>query len=289
MRIPFQLNEADINCRVILLTDFPGVRLAVETPAGQVIDAGSAAAFGASFDTTTNLKTSRCNLPVAFQANKVHAGTWHARLEVDREDFKKALGGDSDRTNKASLVELRSKGAKYCLSIHSFSNLRMNASVTQSGFVPGSTLFLRAILTEYGVPVGHRAVVMADLEYPDKSHALIKFTEDQPGVFGVSLVAKQAGIYRFHVVAEGGTFRGAAFTREQLLNAAVWLGGDRPDVPPRDTDHCDWSRLLNCLLNETPLSRELEERLRKEGIDLNAIRRCVKAACGGGPARGDEQ
>lgn len=288
VRIPFQLNEADINCRVILLTDFPVVGLAVETPAGQVIDAGNAAGFGASFDTTTNLKTSRFSLPVAFQANTVHAGTWHALLEIDREDLKQVLG-DPDRANRAALVELRSKGAKYCLSIHSFSNLRMNAAVSQSGFVPGSTMFLRATLTEYGVPVDRRAAVRADVEYPDKSHGLITFTEDQPGVFGASLVAEQAGIYRLHVIAEGGTFRGSAFTREQLLTAAVWLGGDRPDVPPRDADHCDWSVLLKCLLSERSLSKELEERLRKEGIDLNAIRRCVKDACRDGQALGDER
>lgn len=275
VRIPFQLNEADINCRVILLTDFPVVRLAVETPDGKLIDEGNAAAFGASFDTTTNLKTSRFSLPVAFQADKVHAGTWHALLEIDRELFKRALV-DPDRANQPSLVDLRSKGARYCLSVHSFSNLRMNATISQSGFVPGSTLFLRAILTEYGVPVERRATVTAAVEYPDKSTALIKLAEDQPGVFNASLDTKQAGIYRFHVVAEGGTFRGAAFTREQLLNAAVRHGGDRPDRPPRDKDESDCLRLLTCLLGEKSWSRELEERLRNEGINLDEVRRCLK-------------
>jgi hypothetical protein len=38
IKVPFNLTEADINCRVILLTDYPVVRLAVETPDGKLID-----------------------------------------------------------------------------------------------------------------------------------------------------------------------------------------------------------------------------------------------------------
>jgi hypothetical protein len=274
VRIPFQLNEADINCRVILLTDFPVVRLAVETPDGKVIDPGNAAGFGTSFDTGPNVRTARFNLPVAFQAHKVQAGTWYALLDVDRELLKKVLG--DDRANQPALVGLRSKGAKYCLSVHSFSNLRMSAGVSQSGFVPGSTLFLRAALTEYGVPVDHRAAVTADLEYPDGTHTSVKLAENGPGVFGAALVGTQAGIYRFRVVAEGGTFRGVAFTREQLVNAAVWPGGDRPDQPVGNGGSCDCSKLFGCLAGEKVFSREFQERLKKDGINLDEIRRCLK-------------
>jgi len=279
VRIPFKLNEADINCRVVLLTDFPVVRLMVESPDGKVIDAGNAASFGVTFDTATNIRTARFNLPLAFQATKLHAGTWHAVLEVDRNLFKRFLGDREKSNDQVGLASLQSKGAKYCVSVHSFSNLRMNATISQNGFVPGSTLFLRAALTEYSVPVEHRATVTADLEYPDKTRAVIKLTEDGPGVFGASVVAAQAGIYRFHVVAEGGTFRGVPFTREQLVNAAVWHGGDRPGQPSRDTAKDDWCQLLSCVLGNKAFSREFEERLRKEGIDLDSIRRCVSAFC----------
>jgi len=43
------------------------------------------------------------------------------------------------------------------------SNLRMESSLSQSGRTPGSTLTLRARLTEYGVPVDHRASIHARL------------------------------------------------------------------------------------------------------------------------------
>ncbi|MET0982776.1 MAG: tyrosinase family protein [Telluria sp.] len=279
VRIPFLLNEADINCRVILLTDFPVVALAVETPDGKVIDPGNAASFGVAFDAAVGTRTARFNLPLAFLANKVHAGTWHALLEVDRTLLKRILS-DPDKANDPALADLKSKGAKYCVSVHSFSNLRMNATVSQSGFVPGSMIFLRAALTEYGVPVEHRAAVTADLEYPDKTHTLVKLAEEGPGVFAASVVAKQSGIYRFHLLAEGGTFRGVPFTREHVLNAAVWHGGDRPDPPPpRDTGKEGWCQLLMCLLGEKTLSRELEERLRNEGVNLDSIRHCVRGIC----------
>jgi hypothetical protein len=41
-------------------------------------------------------------------------------------------------------------------------------------------------------------------------------------MFAASLTADLPGIYRFHLLAEGGTYRGAPFTREQLLTAAVF-------------------------------------------------------------------
>jgi hypothetical protein len=277
IRIPFQLSEADINCRVILLTDFPVVNLAVESPEGDVIDEGNAAAFGAEFETATNLKTSSFTLPVAFQNSKVHAGTWYARLEVDPNMLKKVLDADSERTHEAdrkALAGLVSKGAKYCMTMHSFSNLRMSATVSQSGFVPGSTLFLRAVLTEYSVPVAHRARITADIEYPDHSLGLIHLAEEEPGVFAASLVAKAAGIYRIRIIAEGGTFRGVAFTRELLATAAVWNGGDRPDQPPRDDEQiCE---LIECLVSEETVGRFLKA----HKIDPSAILRCVRRFCG---------
>jgi hypothetical protein len=232
VRIPFVLCEADIDCRVILLTDFPVVRLSVETPDGQLIDETNAATFGVAFDTGDRIKRSMFDLPLAFQANKIHAGTWHAVLEVDEDAYRKALAGSFDKRDaQRDTSDLRSKGAKYCLSVHSFSNLRMNATVEQDGFTPGSTLSLRASLTEYNLPVERRASVRAELEYPDHTRTVLTLTESEPGIFHASLAASASGIYRFNIIAEGGTYRGAPFTREQLLTAAVSHGIRQPQGP----------------------------------------------------------
>jgi len=219
--IPFQLSEADINCRVILLTDYPIINLSVKTPDGQVIDEANAGGFGVEFHTNGNTKTSSFNLPIAFQAQNIQAGTWNAILEIDEALYKQTLAHLSDE-DPAAAASLKGKGARYSLSAHSFSNLRMTAAVTQDAYEPGSTLNLRATLNEYNLPVEKRAHVRADLEYPDHTHGVLSLAEIQPGVFETAMVANMPGIYRFNVLAEGVTYQGALFTREQVLNAAVF-------------------------------------------------------------------
>jgi hypothetical protein len=281
IRIPFQLSEADINCRAILLTDFPIVHLSIETPDGSLIDQGNGPAFGATFDATNNIKTSRFDLPLAFQSSKLHAGTWHAILEVDKDLYWRFLSGGLESThNQGAAADLKSKGAKFCLSVHSFSNLRMNATMSQNAYVPGARLSLRTSLTEYNLPVEKRANVSAELEYPDHSQGVVPFIETQPGIFEASLVAQQAGIYRFRVMAEGGSYRGVPFTREQLLTAGVFHEIKQPPSQPSSNGgKDDLCRLLTCVLSERALSREFEERLKAQGISLEAIRYCVKAFC----------
>jgi Common central domain of tyrosinase/von Willebrand factor type A domain len=278
LRIPFILNEADISCRGILLTDLPVISLAIETPDGTVFDSGAPGAV--HFDTAATVRTARFNLPLAFKSKKAQVGTWNALLEIDRKVLKKVLG-DREHPNRLAIAELQAKGARYCFSAHAFSNLRMAAKLTQSGFAPGSTLYLRASLTEYGVPVEHRATVTADLEYPDGAHGLIKFAETGPGIFEASLVGQQTGIYRFHLLAEGGTFRGAPFTREQLLDGAIVARGigEPSGQPASDGIPPAWCKLLTCLLSEKNLSKAFDERLRREGISLDGIRRCIEMVC----------
>jgi hypothetical protein len=157
----------------------------------------------------------------------------------------------------------------------------MAASVTQSGFEPGASLYLRASLTEYGVPVEHRAAVRCEVEYPDHSLSVVGLAEGASGVFTASLIANLAGIYRLKFVAEGGTFRGVPFTREEIATAAVWNGGNRPTEPPATGGSSTWCELLSCLIGKRVISQEFEERLRKEGLILEEIRRCLKAHCRG--------
>jgi len=220
------------------------------------------------------------NLPVAFQAEKVQAGTWNAILEIDPVIYKRELSVLNDK-NKGVVTSFKAKGARYCVSIHSFSNLRMKASVTQNAYEPGSTLTLRAILTEYNQPVERRATVKADLEYPDHTMGVLSLDEIQPGVFETTLIATMPGIYRFIVQAKGGTYKGVPFTREEMLNAAVFHDIHNVPSQPSSSGKDDWCRLLACLLSEKNVSDELESRLKREGINLDGIRECVKAFCRG--------
>jgi hypothetical protein len=280
LRIPFTLSEADITCRVILLTQLPLVRLALETPDGRIVDEGSAAAAGVTFDTAGEVRTARFGLPTLVESAEEQGGTWHALLEVD-DDVEKWLVKLSERHQESLEIDLdqvRGRGVPFCLTVHSFSNLRMVARIGQSGFTPGSTISLRAVLTEYTLPVDHRAKVRVEVEHPDRTNGVIWLNEVQSGVFTASFSADSAGIYRLRVVAEGGTFRGLSFTREQLGTAAVWIGGDRPTQVPGGDD--DWCRLISCLLDEKILSPRLQARLKKEGFSLPALRECLDSICG---------
>jgi hypothetical protein len=279
IKIPFQLSEADINCRVILLTDFPIVKLSMETPNGKIIDEANAAGFGVTFKTNGNTKTSSFNLPVAFQATKIQGGTWNVILQVDADLYKRFLTVLREKDPAAS-ASLKGKGARYCVSMHSFSNLRMNASVSQNAYDPGSTLTLRAKLKEYDLPVEKRATVQAHIEYPNHTNGVLSLAEIQPGVFESAMVANTPGIYRLTTVAKGVTYRGTPFTREQILNAAVFHSmPDRPQQPIGTVSKDDLCRLLSCLLEGKNFSREFEVRLEKEGINLDAVRQCLKAFC----------
>ena len=279
IKIPFLLCEADINCRVILLTDYPVVTLSVETPDGNVIDEANAAGFGVTFKTSNNTKTASFNLPLAFQVPAVQSGLWHAILEIDRKRYKRVLSALYDK-DQAAWVALQAKGARYCVSIHSFSNLRMDATVSQNAYEPGSTFTLRAKLKEYTLPVEKRATVKANFEYPDHTSGVLPLAEIQPGVFEAAMVANMPGIYRFTTEAKGVTYRGTPFTREQILNAAVFRGiPDVPIEPDGGVSKADVCNLLACLLSSKNLTKEYEELLKKQGINLAGIRKCLELFC----------
>jgi hypothetical protein len=154
---------------------------------------------------------------------------------------------------------------------------------------PGALMTLRAVLTEYGVPVDHRAAVDVEVGRPDGSSTMLALAETEPGAFEGSLVAAQDGVYGFHVRATGGTMRGEPFTREQLLSAAVVRGGDRPPPrsdPSRDDEIRSLCALVACLLEPDRLGRVLERR----GVDVARVRECVDAWCRRrlGPASAEE-
>ena len=79
-------------------------------------------------------------------------------------------------------------------------------------------------------------------------------------------------------MASGVTLRGAAFTREQLLTAAVFQGGDNPlptsGTDPRNRDE-RLCHLLDCLLKNESVRKFLGER----SIDAGSLAECVRRFC----------
>ena len=268
VRIPFQLSEADIDTTAILLSDHPGVNFYIETPAGDVMTPASATGLGAKYAVGTNMSYYRFTLPLALGANPAQAGKWYAVLEIS--------GGKGTDTQAANIRGGR--GIRYSFTAQSFTNIRMAARLSQNSLQPGASLTISAALTEYGVPVDHRAIVRAEAELPDNSRQTLALSEGAPGRFQVNTTAVIAGVYRIRVVASGLTMRGVPFTREQLLSATAILGGDNPlatsgpSTTAQDEDLC---RLIHCLLGPNSLGRLLAQ----HEVDPKAVLSCVQTWC----------
>jgi hypothetical protein len=278
-RIPFRLNETDISCDAILLnTALPETfRFMLETPTGEIIDPGVAAATpGVDFAVGSSATFYRMNLPVPISGGEAREGSWNVVLQLDPRGYKKYLASLKD--NPDELKRVRTHGLRYSVNIHSFSNLRMRANLSQDSLEPGANLTLRATLTEYGLPVEGRARVWFDLEYPDGSTISLTLPELNAGVFETSIAATVSGVYRFRVFAEGHTLRARPFTRERLVTGSVWRGGDNPP-PTTDSDPSERNRrnceLLSCLLSQASLVKYLK----RQKIDVEELRRCIKRYC----------
>lgn len=276
IRIPFYLNEADIDCATLLMTDQNVVDLMLEAPDGSLITPAMAPGLGMSFGIGAQTKQYRFTLPVAIGAGQ-RAGVWHAVLEVNPGDFKKALARLRERQEQ--FQSFATHGARYSLVVHSYSNLRMAARVEQSSYEPGATLSFQAALSEYDLPVEKRAQAQVELTRPGGSVVTLAMSETAPGIYEASCQAVFSGLYHARILAKGVTLRGTPFTREQLASLAVWKGGDHPYQPPRDSGKDDWCKLLACLLNQKILPHEFEQRLQKEGFNLDGIRHCVQGLC----------
>ena len=278
LRIPFWLTEADITAKAILLTPAPyAIRYRLETPDGDIIDPAVAGAHVMlSFEAGSQVALYRVGMPLPLGANIAHAGRWHARLAVDGRHFKKYL---SSLDNHASaFATAAAHGIRFCLNVHAYSNLRMRAALSQTSNEPGATITIRTVLTEYGVPVSARATCRAEFTRPDNTEETLALSEVQGGVFEADMSAAASGIYRFRIRADGKTLRGRDFTREQTLTGAVWRGGDKD--PPTSKSDPTWQderlcRLIACLLQ----NRGVIDLLRKQGIELDELRRCFAEYC----------
>jgi hypothetical protein len=277
--IPFVLNEADITSDVILFSEAPpsALRFTLETPNGDTIDptvAGGAATV--DFIQGNNVAFYRLTLPVVLGGRGSAPGTWHAILTLDAAGYKRYLAGLDKNPDVRHSVQTH--GVRYSLSVHSLSGLRMDARVIQSSNEPGATLTVRAVLTEYGLPVDHRAAVHVEIERPDHTHSALAMNEIEPGVFEAQAPATLPGVYPMRVLANGSTFRSKPFTREQALTSATWKGGDKPpltsstDPRTRDEHLC---HLLECLFGSHVLGKWLAE----NRVNPKALEECLHQFC----------
>ena len=217
----------------------------------------------------------RMALPLPIGAG-AHAGTWHMVVGVDRTRLKREIvvlrnrAAEGDLAAKAALESIEVHGLRYSATVSSWSNLRLTARLGQSSLEPGATFRLDAALSEFGLPVAGRGHVEAEVVRPDGVVTTIGLAEESAGAFAAELSGSQAGVWRFRVQATGHTHRGVPFSREQVLGAALMLGGDRPPEHPEGEG--DLACLIRCLIRDDGIRRWLEE----HGVDGKAVAECVR-------------
>lgn len=265
VRIPFYVSDTDIDVTVVLLTDYAGIPFDLETPNGDIVTPATAATSGALFATGTKMSYYRFTLPLVVGGKAARSGTWYALLQ---------WGEQAPNIRGAAAVNKRR--IRYSLNVHSFSNLRMEARVSQNSLQPGALMTVRVLLSEYGVPVSHRATVRAEVEAPDGSSTTIAIPEAAPGTFEGSLTATQTGVYRFRVVANGSTWRGLPFTREQSVTGTAFPHGDSPyptSGPDPNEGAREFCELVECVI------KGLGPLLEQNRVNPSAILECIKAYC----------
>jgi hypothetical protein len=163
--------------------------------------------------------------------------------------------------------------------VHARSNLHLRASLSQSALTPGSEIHVRAVITEYGQPIETHPHVIATLTRPDRTIGQLSFSESALGEFETSILASQAGVYRFHIQASGLSSRGLAFTREHLLSAVVGHPPRDPVGPPPGGGRETLCEFLKCLHAKGVIDERLIRRLESLGIDVRQLWRCLAASC----------
>lgn len=232
-RIPFQLSETDITVDVILLSLYPSlIDFLIETPSGQIINPEVASTNPIIlYSTSKNVSYYRITLPLPSENTEDREGIWYAILKFKKINKQKVTFKKNFYIlHQSAEIHIPIHGVRYNLSVHTYSNLRLQTTQFQDSYELGSNLTIRSQLTEYGLAIAGRAKVQAKQKNPDGSRALLDLDEIQPGVFETSIVARMAGVYQFNILATGNTFQGCPFTRERIVTAAVYHGGDNP--PP---------------------------------------------------------
>ena len=283
--IDFHLTEADITSDIILMTPARGmIDMTLVTPSGSIINQAAANALpGSSYFDGRNVSYYRLTLPVPIDSG-AREGKWLARLKL-RRDIK--VGGQQSVLVQDLTSLALQQGLPYSLLVHSYSNLHMTASLSQTGYEPGAKLHLRTALQEYGTPVEGRARVMALVKEPDGLQRTVALAEVLPGVFEADIGTGLPGCYEVRFTARGATLRGRAFMRECVRTGVIWFGGNQPppteenqpDKADKDNKNDVLCRFVHCLMSDRVISPELRKRWLTAGFNLEALLKCLGSEC----------
>jgi hypothetical protein len=290
--IPFAISDTDVSVDVIVLCPIPQLLdFRLVTPSGVEITRDTPAAEpNVQYVVDTEVAYYRLMLPaLAGDPAGSHRGGWQALLNLRSPDeVLEEIRKMKDRKAAEALVqrlrETLDKPVPYSCSVHTFSNLRLDAQLTQKSREPGGTARLTATLFEYDVALAAGAQVWATITGPGFAGATAMFDDLGNGSYQLEWPLKLVASYRFVVHAEGRTSGGDPFTREKVLTAGVWQGGDKPWEPVENPEgegyrqpEPDGDDRLRRLLDELEESPLMIARLAELGFDVAAVRSALES------------
>ena len=242
--VPFWVADTDVSVDVVALTPLPlTLDFRLITPSGVEITRDTPATEpNVQYVVDDDVAFYRLMLPaLAADPAGSHRGQWQAVLTLRPVDevIKEIRAIEERKAVEELLHRLREtleKGVPYNLSAYTFSNLRLDVELTQKSREPGGTATLLASLVEYEVLLAPGATVWATVSGPGYAGVTAPFTDLGNGSYQLDWPLKRPGAHRFVVHAEGRTSGGDPFTREKLLTAGVWRGGDKPWEPIEGSD-----------------------------------------------------
>ncbi|MEV6158467.1 S8 family serine peptidase [Nonomuraea sp. NPDC052129] len=272
--VPFLLAETDFVTDVMFLTQHPWlVEMTLITPDGDVVDPAFVSTLTGRnyFKLADQVEYYRLTLPVPIGAGP-HAGQWLARFHLSGQAVREAISADGKLSREDARKILRD-GLWGTLLVHASSDLRMQAEVRQDSFEPGAELRLRVTLSEYDVPMSHRAEVRAVVTDPTGAAATVALPEAAPGVFEEALVAALPGVWTVLFQATGKTMRGTQFTRESVRTVALWRGGDRYQPKEGEEPKVRRRKAWRVVQQDEELVELLSRRLTDAGLSLEDLER----------------
>ena len=294
--IDFLIADSDVSVDVVALCPIPfALDFHLITPGGEVItSAMSGVEPNVRYHVGDDVAYYRLMLPaLPSKPSESHRGMWKAVLALKRPDVILKTIRTNFRENRQEFIEFIrrlqefvEKATPFNLTVHTYSNLTLDASLRQDGFAPGDAVHLTASLWEYRSPLATEATVWADVVQPDGSRATLPFTRTSASDYSAKWPTTRPGVYNFAIRAEGRTTGNARFTRAKQLTAGVWAGGDRPFDPVgggdqggdggKDQGSC---KTILCFIDFVMKSPVLRERLKRIEFDLEGLRKCIESHC----------
>jgi hypothetical protein len=159
--IEFPISDSDVSVDVVALCPIPfALDFQLITPGGDVITQAMAGVEpNVQYHVGADVAYYRLMLPaLPSKPDSSHRGMWKAVLGLKRPDeiLRELRQFREQRMELAEFIrrvsEFTQKPTPFNLTVHTYSNLRLDATLVQDGFAPGDVVRLTASLWEYQVP-----------------------------------------------------------------------------------------------------------------------------------------